>query len=352
MRILCINLGFGGGCVFYANSILEDLSIAKDVWINKYCEEPFSGAISRLRMGKGLFAMLWQSALLLPIYLIKTLFTGCRYRCLVVFGPSNWDLAFIMLFRILRKKTYYVVHDGIMHVGEEKKAHQWMLYQCMRRSTNLIFLSSYVKRKVEQDFGIIKPHVIIPHGVVRYSSVNQQLVDLPLLPTFTLIGRISYYKGIALLAEAIPLLDFSKIKQIVIAGSISHSVEIPKDSNKIHIDNRWLSTNDFDTYVKNSDFLLMPYLEATQSGIAAVSIGYAKPAIVTRVGAMQEQFSEEGAYFMDEISAPCLANAIMASCGDNVKYRAVQRNLIRLSEKYSWKELADKLNMYIENDLG
>lgn len=346
-KILCINLGFGGGCVFYANNLLYNLSVPKDVWINAYCDEPFERANLKLPMGKGFCSMLWQTTIILPFYLMRFLFSISKYEKILVFGPSNWDLAFILLGRLFRKSTFYIVHDGIMHVGDEQKFHQWSLYQCMNQSSHLIFLSNYVKVKVKEVFSIDKPSLILPHGIVTYSHFKCQIKELPILPTFTLIGRINYYKGITILIDSLPLLDFTKIGKIVIAGEMAYPIEIPKQFNKVQFVNKWLTNEEFDKFVNETDFLLMPYIEATQSGIAAVSIGYAKPAIVTRVGAMEEQLTEKSAYFMSDVSTMALVDSIMHACNDKKIYKSVQEELHALAKKHTWENLGAQLSSYI-----
>ena len=32
-KTLCINLGYGGGCVYYANNLIKYLTVRKEVWI-------------------------------------------------------------------------------------------------------------------------------------------------------------------------------------------------------------------------------------------------------------------------------------------------------------------------------
>jgi glycosyltransferase involved in cell wall biosynthesis len=347
-KVLCINLGFGGGCVYYANSLIKNMHLPKEVWENRYSEEPSGLADVRICMGRGKMAMLWQTPVVLPFYLLKALFRSRKVGSVIVFGPGNWDIAFIGLFRFLSKRTLYVVHDGIMHVGDGDKVHQRLLSACMKRATDLVFLSRYVKNTVENNLKINKPSVILPHGIIRYGNTGSIVKELPLHPVFTMIGRINYYKGINLLLDALPLLDFARIGRIVVAGEVSGSIKIPECHEKLFIDNRWLTTEDFDRYVRETDFLLMPYLEASQSGIAAVSIGYAKPAVATKVGAMTEQFTDHGAFFMKDVTAESLADAIMSASIDRARYSEIQAELVRLSGIYSWPATGNRLAVYLQ----
>lgn len=345
---MCINLGFGGGCVYYANNLIKNIHLPKEVWENRSSEESLGLADVRLCMGKGKIAMIWQTLTILPFYLLKVLFHSRNIESVIVFGPGNWDIAFIGLFRFISKRVLYVVHDGIMHTGDGNKVHQWLLFGCIKRATDLVFLSRYVKNMVENHLKINKPSIILPHGIIKYNNTRPIMKELPLNPVFTMIGRINYYKGINLLLEALPLLDFAKIGKIVIAGEISDSIKIPECYEKLFIDNRWLTSEDFDKYVRETDFLLMPYLEASQSGIASVSIGYIKPAIVTKVGAMVEQFTDNGAFFVKDVTVESLVDAIMSASIDKERYSEIQTELMQLSSIYSWSTIGNRLTDYLQ----
>lgn len=350
--ILCLNLGYGGGCVYYANRILENLNIPKEVWISANCDEPYEHPCRKVYVSKGLKNMLWQTVFVLPWYILMVcwrIITG-RYSQILVFGPHNWDFAFLFIFKIFGKTGSYVIHDGIMHEGEKDRIHQFLLVSCLKNTSQFIFLSENVRNIVVQKLKMNKRSVIIPHGIVRYSNEKSASSGLSAKPTLLMIGRISYYKGIDLLIDALPLIDFSRIEAIIIAGEVSPNLQLPDLSMypQVYFYNRWLTVADFDEYTRKADFILMPYREATQSGIAAVSIGYRKPAIVTRVGAMEEQL-RDAAFYVDELTAKALANTINTVCNDENAYLLVKNKLKILSEDYSWNVLAKKLETFINS---
>jgi glycosyltransferase involved in cell wall biosynthesis len=343
-------MGYNGGCVYYANQLIERLNIPKEVWINSYCTEPYIGECKKLPVNKGFKNLIWNTILLFPYYLFIVIFGIIRkkYSSVIVFGPHNWDFLFLRIFKIFNKRAYYIVHDGIMHKGEATFYHQWFLTRSMKNASHLIFLSENVHTMVKVKLGIDKSYIVIPHGIIRYTN-EIQLFPLKDKPVFLFIGRISYYKGINLLIEALPYLDFDKIGEIIIAGKFDDSLKItlPENNPKILIIKKWLSIDEFDDLINKSDFLLMPYLEASQSGIASVSIGYLKPAIVSRVGAMEEQFTPGSAYFIDNLNPKALAELMLNAIEQKDKYQNIQKNLQKRSEELSWDTLANKLENYI-----
>lgn len=351
-KVLCVNLGYCSGCVYYANNIIKYLRLEKEVWISSSCIEPYEFAEQKLRITPGKLNFLWQSLLFLPWYIVKlfTLILFHKYNSVIVFGPHGWDFIFLMLFRLCRRRAYYVVHDGIMHKGDDDIIHQKLLVLAMKIASNHIFLSHYVQTLVTNKLCIIKPYIIIPHGIISYSNNNEPICEYKQKPVLLMIGGISHYKGINLLIESLPLLNFDNIGEIIIAGKFAVNVSQPDISTyaKVKIINKYLSSEEFDTFVRKSDFILMPYWEATQSGVAAVSIGYAKPAIVTKVGAMEEQFGT-AAYYIESLTSIELANAIHFAISDPQKYMKIRSELKDKCDELSWSSLSQKLSEYICN---
>lgn len=352
-KTLCVNLGYEGGCVYYANNLIKNLIVQKEVWISRSCDDPYEGADKKLFVSRGFRNMLWKTLIILPWYVLTLNFALLmrRYNRVVVFGPHNWDCVFLFIFRTWRKKAYYVVHDGVMHAGEADRIHQLLIRFSMKASTHHIFLSRNVRELAVRQLRIYRPSIIIPHGVISFTSGVIGMRPLTDRPRLLMIGRINYYKGIDLLFQTLPMLNFSKISELVIAGKFAENVSLPDIAAfpQVTVVNKWLTSDEFDYYVQRCDFMLMPYLEATQSGIAAVSIGYLKPAVVSRVGAMEEQF-KESAYYIPELTPESLAETIHAAISDSEKYLRKQVFLQHLSDELSWPALAGKLSDYLNSD--
>lgn len=69
-KILCVSLGYEGGCVYYANQLLNHFPTDKiDVWIAASTEEPFCGKAKKIKVYKGLIGQLWSWTFFLPYYL-------------------------------------------------------------------------------------------------------------------------------------------------------------------------------------------------------------------------------------------------------------------------------------------
>ena len=97
-----------------------------------------------------------------------------------------------------------------------------------------------------------------------------------------------------MLLQAINTLPEDSFSKLIIAGKSSYQYDTSnlKESirKKIEIIDAFLSQQEIITLFNQSHILIMPYLEASQSGVAAVGIANAMPTICTDVGGLKEQF--------------------------------------------------------------
>ena len=103
----------------------------------------------------------------------------------------------------------------------------------------------------------------------------------------------------------------------------------------VRIVNKYLTNDEFDKFVNENHLLLMPYLEASQSGVAAVSLGYNIPAIATQVGGIPEQLPADTAYFLEKASPE--------------EYLYKKQHLQSLADSLQWEHLAEVLYQYVSN---
>jgi len=100
------------------------------------------------------------------------------------------------------------------------------------------------------------------------------------------------YKGINLFIQAIESLAKEGLNiQGVLAGSGPelNKQELSLTSKPYFIvKNYYLSPKEVATTFDESDVIVMPYIDGTQSGVAALAIGRRKPSIVTNVGSLPE----------------------------------------------------------------
>jgi glycosyltransferase involved in cell wall biosynthesis len=61
--------------------------------------------------------------------------------------------------------------------------------------------------------------------------------------------------------------------------------------HNVMVENRWAAETELGAVFGWADALILPYHEASQSGVAAAAIAAGRPVIATRVGGLSEQLS-------------------------------------------------------------
>jgi len=76
------------------------------------------------------------------------------------------------------------------------------------------------------------------------------------------------------------------------------------------VENRWVPEAELADLLAWSDALVLPYREASQSGVAAAALAAGRPVIATRVGGLREQLSGAPQAVLCEPEAASLSRAI------------------------------------------
>ena len=166
---------------------------------------------------------------------------------------------------------------------------------------------------------------VIPHVAMGKVSELESVDEDPNMVLF--FGRIWEYKGLEYLIQAEPAI--AKVipdVKIVIAGEgedFHRYREMIGDSPRFHIHNEWISDNQRARFFQRSAIVVLPYKEATQSGVVPVAYTYARPVVATHVGALAEcVFHEETGLLVPPEDPPALANAIIRLLKDPAERHA------------------------------
>ena len=344
-KILIISTQLRGGCFQYANNIISNWKDKCEIVLPDQGREEetvtpewtikYYGHNQIIRLFSFLYSIL---------RIAYGLLLG-RYQALVLFGLSQWDYYYLKLWNITKLKSFAVIHDGKMHDGESSEQLQKQIVAMMEMSTHLIFLSEYVRQLVKDTFNIDKSYHIAPHGLIDYGYTQPR--EQPDKPVLLFLGRVSQYKGIDMLLEAMRSVPEDIYSKLVIAGRWEENLKVIDTTDKIHVINKFLTTDEILKCLDQSDVMLFPYNEATQSGVATLALNYLKPSIVTEVGAFKEQFTAQSAMFIPPHNPNVFAQAIIELC-NNVSKRDAMVEVIKQEKKnFDWEKISNDLLAYI-----
>lgn len=210
---------------------------------------------------------------------------------------ADWYL----LFKIRKKKIFYVVHDPIPHTGEGMKRYESIIkiyFPYINKFITYSEFSAYLFSKHFQQYKnkllTFKMPVFNSQKVENsHSSTNKSRKKV------VFFGRISPYKGVELFYEAASSLS-EKYKNIdfIIAGSVIEGYN-PYFLNhnrfeNIIIKNHFISLKELYAIMNDAYLCVLPYLDATQSGVVMTSYAYDVPVLVSDCEGLLEYCFDRG----------------------------------------------------------
>jgi D-inositol-3-phosphate glycosyltransferase len=207
--------------------------------------------------------------------------------------------------------------------------------------------------KVKDDLIYIKneaKYKVLPHPV--YSNfglpvskdearAKLKLGDKNLVLFF---GFIRDYKGLDILLKSMSLLRDEDIKLIVAGEFYSNKesylnlIDELKLADSVHLFTDFIPSSDVKYYFSASDVVILPYKDATQSGIVQIAMNFRKPVIATNVGGLGEVVINNKTGFVVEKENPeALAESIRKFYEENREKEFIE-NTEKELDKYSWNK--------------
>ena len=200
----------------------------------------------------------------------------------------------------LLKRRYpivFTIHDPRRHVGDvgSRKTPQSVMDFGYRRADRVIVHGMQLKGVVHQAIGIDKDRIhVIPH--IALGENAKSAVALPQTEdddrSILFFGRIWEYKGLEYLIRAQPKITarFPDAK-IIIGGqgeNFQRYRDMMVDVSRFEIHNRWISDGERAQMFERASVVVLPYVEATQSGVVPIAYTHSKPVVATRTGGLPD----------------------------------------------------------------
>jgi glycosyltransferase involved in cell wall biosynthesis len=118
--------------------------------------------------------------------------------------------------------------------------------------------------------------------------------------TAMFFGKVRRYKGLKILLKAMPSVLKRTECQLLVVGEFYESIDeyrrLIKElgiGDNVRIDNRYVSNEEVPAIFDLADVLVLPYLSATQSGVARIALSNGLPIIASRTGGLAELVIED-----------------------------------------------------------
>ena len=198
-----------------------------------------------------------------------------------------------VLKRLKKYPLVITIHDPRHHEGDQvsRKTPQWLLDYGFRQADHVIVHGDAIAESVEKTFEFEPKQIhTIPHVAMGMKHLEAEEDEDENLVLF--FGRIWDYKGLDQLIAAEPLVHEEVPEaRIMIAGEgddFSKYQAMMKNPEHFIVRNAWISDLQRARFFQRSALVVLPYNEATQSGVIPVASNHGKPVVATRVGALAE----------------------------------------------------------------
>ncbi|WP_420245577.1 glycosyltransferase family 4 protein [Roseiterribacter gracilis] len=275
-----------------------------------------------------------------------------RIDAVVVVMPHVWDRVFQIVAQAAGVHWLVWAHDADQHPGERSRLLDWLQGREFVAADAVITASRFVAARLQARRKLAADRIVqlfLP--VLTYPGAVQKA--RPRKPfRFLFFGRLLPYKGVPLLLEAFAKLRAHNIDAtLTIAGDGAIDAPVASITQPgVTLQQGWIEPDQIGAVLAAADAMVVPYVEASQSGVIAAAYGAGLPVIATPVGGLAEQVvPEQTGLVTTAIDAASLADAMRRLVEDGALYARCAAGAAQQQDTNSWKHFASLLGDAIEN---
>lgn len=226
---------------------------------------------------------------------VGAFFKGITFDYILTTVFANWSTLIRPIFHY--KKSISVCHDPLPH-SDEKKLNAFLAKEYYIKSDKLVVLSEKFIQIACKRFKKDPDNVIyMPHGrTSNYKNVKNKIAVVTYnseFINFLFFGRINKYKGLHVLAKAFSTVErnYSNVSLTVAGnGDFSEFQAEYESLSNVNLLIRYIKDEEVESLFKGPNVVtVVPYVDATQSGIISVAMDYGTPVIASDTGGLREQ---------------------------------------------------------------
>jgi glycosyltransferase involved in cell wall biosynthesis len=250
------------------------------------------------------------------------------------------------------------IHDVFRHPGDRQNIFgaDYTKRISFYRSDRTIVHAQALQQALSQQFQVPAQRInVLPHGELGSLYRRRAIADPAVRQgkrierepqTLLFFGRIWPYKGLKYLLAAMPLIaaKFPEVKLIIAGKGENFEQYFPDgiDRHQIEIINNFIPPEQVAALFQRSTIAVLPYIESSQSGVAALAYGMGTLVVASAIGGLTELIKpEQDGLLVPPGNIEALAAAIIRLLRDRQLQHQLQTAAFeRCQADLSWHRIA------------
>lgn len=260
-------------------------------------------------------------------------------------------ILYIIRYITPRSKVILTIHNVYPHNYDERqiKLYKDRFIRVARLIDGFIVHTNISKQEVINNFAINENRIRVIHHGLFEPDLSNICKKINGSKKFRLIsyGHQDPYKGTDILIDAISLLPIEYKERISLSvvgrGQPSYTDLLKEKGKGLPIDWKLFFVDDNTLYqeISDSDAIILPYRNISQSGVLLLALYFDKPVICSDLPAFVETLEGYPRELFFKTEDPeSLKTTIIQLMDSGVNENKLHRILSVLREKYSWEEAA------------
>lgn len=259
-----------------------------------------------------------------------------------------------------KANSIVVLHDAIAHSGDKNKKIIQLFGETdiLKRADYVVVLSQIYTDLVRNKYRKKTDQVVqIPLGTTNLYKNIENKIQTPEYDTskinFLFFGTISHYKGIGVLADAYKeVAQLADNVTLTIAGSgdFSKYESAFEGLPNVAVHNKWILDEEVESFFADDSVVaVLPYLDASQSGVIPLAVSYGVPVIATETGGIVEQLNTyETGVMVPPNDSGALAEKMLVFATQPQLLQDQKKLAIENKDKFTWSEIAEQFKHLIK----